>query len=210
MLRSRPAAQPPTVFPVNAESWPGRVCRTRASVAALLRSGSATRALAHRRRVRRLYAELERAASTSAARLAVGGVVLARTAFPASPFRSISRTRGSSGSSGASCAKRRAAIRAGSCASCATRPVTRSTTPTGCAAASAGARCSGRPRCSIPQRYRARPGSRRYVHHLGEWYAQAHPTEDFAETFAVWLKPRSGWRKSYAEWPAFHKLQHRR
>ncbi|MGH8297186.1 MAG: putative zinc-binding metallopeptidase, partial [Steroidobacteraceae bacterium] len=57
-----------------------------------------------------------------------------------------------------------------------------------------------------PARYKARPGSRRYVHHLGEWYAQSHPTEDFAETFAVWLTPRSGWRKSYAEWPAFQKL----
>ncbi len=57
-----------------------------------------------------------------------------------------------------------------------------------------------------PVHYKARPGSRRYVHHLGEWYAQAHPTEDFAETFAVWLKPRSGWRKSYADWPAFNKL----
>jgi putative zinc-binding metallo-peptidase len=57
-----------------------------------------------------------------------------------------------------------------------------------------------------PNRYRARPGSRRYVQHLGEWYAQAHPTEDFAETFAVWLKPRSSWRSSYADWPAFHKL----
>ena len=58
-----------------------------------------------------------------------------------------------------------------------------------------------------PARYRARAGSRRYVHHLGEWYAQAHPTEDFAETFAVWLTPRSGWRKSYADWPALHKLR---
>ena len=57
-----------------------------------------------------------------------------------------------------------------------------------------------------PAHYKARPGSRRYVHHLGEWYAQAHPTEDFAETFAVWLKPRSNWRKSYAAWPAFNKL----
>src|SRR5207244_5155157 len=56
-----------------------------------------------------------------------------------------------------------------------------------------------------PARYRARAGSRRYVHHLGEWYAQAHPTEDFAETFAVWLAPKSAWRKSYAGWPALHK-----
>ena len=57
-----------------------------------------------------------------------------------------------------------------------------------------------------PDRYRARPGSRRYVHHLGDWYAQAHPTEDFAETFAVWLTPRSTWRHNYADWPALQKL----
>jgi len=57
-----------------------------------------------------------------------------------------------------------------------------------------------------PNRYRARPGSRRYVHHLGDWYAQAHPTEDFAETFAVWLQSRRSWRRDYAEWPAMHKL----
>lgn len=57
-----------------------------------------------------------------------------------------------------------------------------------------------------PDRYRARPGSRRYVQHLGDWYAQAHPTEDFAETFAVWLKPNSPWRNTYAAWPAFAKL----
>jgi hypothetical protein len=58
-----------------------------------------------------------------------------------------------------------------------------------------------------PARYRARAGSRRYVQHLGEWYAQAHPAEDFAETFAVWLTPKSAWRKSYAGWPALHKLK---
>ena len=57
-----------------------------------------------------------------------------------------------------------------------------------------------------PAHYKARPGSRRYVHHLGDWYAQAHPCEDFAETFAVWLKPNSSWRKSYADWPAINKL----
>jgi len=58
-----------------------------------------------------------------------------------------------------------------------------------------------------PDTYRARPGSRRYVQHLGEWYAQAHPCEDLAETFAVWLKPNSSWRRTYAQWPAFHKLE---
>jgi hypothetical protein len=57
-----------------------------------------------------------------------------------------------------------------------------------------------------PDSYRARPGSRRYVHHLGNWYAQAHPTEDFAETFAVWLQPNSRWRRSYEAWPAAEKL----
>jgi len=58
-----------------------------------------------------------------------------------------------------------------------------------------------------PERYRARAGSRRYVQHLGEWYAQAHPTEDFAETFAVWLTPKSAWRRAYEGWPALHKLK---
>ncbi len=58
-----------------------------------------------------------------------------------------------------------------------------------------------------PDTYRPRPGSRRFVQHLGAWYAQAHPTEDFAETFAVWLKPHSPWRREYAGWPAYAKLQ---
>ncbi len=57
-----------------------------------------------------------------------------------------------------------------------------------------------------PDSYRPRPGSRRFVQHLGSWYAQAHPTEDFAETFAVWLKPNSSWRREYQQWPAFAKL----
>jgi hypothetical protein len=56
--------------------------------------------------------------------------------------------------------------------------------------------------------YRPRPASRRFVQHLGAWYAQAHPTEDFAETFAVWLKPNSAWRRDYLGWPAFAKLEY--
>jgi hypothetical protein len=57
-----------------------------------------------------------------------------------------------------------------------------------------------------PDTYRPRPGSRRFVQHLGAWYAQAHPTEDFAETFAVWVKPNSPWRREYVGWPAYAKL----
>lgn len=58
-----------------------------------------------------------------------------------------------------------------------------------------------------PSYYAVRPGSRRYVQHLGHWYAQSHPTEDFAETFAVWLQPRARWRREYAGWPALEKLE---
>ena len=59
-----------------------------------------------------------------------------------------------------------------------------------------------------PRHYRPRPGSRRYVQHLGSWYAQSHPTEDFAETLAVWLTPRSAWQRRYADWPAIRKLNY--
>jgi hypothetical protein len=44
------------------------------------------------------------------------------------------------------------------------------------------------------------------VRHLPGWYAQKHPDEDFAETFAVWLTPRSNWRKRYRGWGAMEKL----
>ena len=59
-----------------------------------------------------------------------------------------------------------------------------------------------------PRHYRPRPGSRRFVQHLDSWYAQSHPTEDFAESFAVWLKPKSGWRRQYEGWPALKKLEY--
>jgi putative zinc-binding metallo-peptidase len=59
-----------------------------------------------------------------------------------------------------------------------------------------------------PLYYRPNPASKRYVNHLPLWYAQSHPDEDFAETFAVWLTPRSNWRKRYEGWPALKKLQY--
>ncbi len=55
--------------------------------------------------------------------------------------------------------------------------------------------------------YHARPSSKDHVHHLGFWYAQSHPAEDYAETFAVWLQPHSRWRETYAGWPALRKLE---
>jgi hypothetical protein len=50
--------------------------------------------------------------------------------------------------------------------------------------------------------------SRKFVRHLAGWYAQKHPDEDFAETFAVWLTPRSQWRKRYKDWDALAKLEY--
>jgi hypothetical protein len=62
---------------------------------------------------------------------------------------------------------------------------------------------------STPYRwqYRPNPGSRRFVQHLDFWYAQSHPAEDWAESFAVWLRPRASWQREYQGWPALAKLE---
>ena len=57
-------------------------------------------------------------------------------------------------------------------------------------------------------RYRPVPFDRSFVRHLEGWYAQKHPDEDFAETFAVWLTPASRWRDRYRGWPALRKLRY--
>jgi len=54
--------------------------------------------------------------------------------------------------------------------------------------------------------YRANPLSRRCVVNLDGWYAQSHPLEDFAETFAVRIGEPRSWRRKYADWPALKKL----
>ncbi len=59
-----------------------------------------------------------------------------------------------------------------------------------------------------PDTYRPKPQSRNYVLHLADWYAQAHPAEDFAETFAIWLTPASRWKSRYKGWPALEKLRY--
>jgi len=66
----------------------------------------------------------------------------------------------------------------------------------------------GRASKSYPESYLPRPYSRNYVLHLDNWYAQSHPAEDWAETFAVWLDPDSRWREKYRDWPAIKKLNY--
>jgi hypothetical protein len=56
-------------------------------------------------------------------------------------------------------------------------------------------------------RFHVDPFSREHVRHILGWYAQKHPDEDFAETFAVWLTPGLDWRSEYAGWGALRKLE---
>ena len=69
-------------------------------------------------------------------------------------------------------------------------------------------RLFGAPATPYPEYYTPKPYSKSFVHHLDHWYAQSHPDEDFAETFAVWLDPQSMWAARYAGWPAERKLEY--
>src|SRR5206468_5298722 len=58
------------------------------------------------------------------------------------------------------------------------------------------------------EEYRPEPFSPNFVQHLPGFYAQKHPDEDWAETFAVWMTPGLDWRSEYADWPvALAKLE---
>ena len=69
-------------------------------------------------------------------------------------------------------------------------------------------RLFGAPTTPYPEYYTPKPYSKSFVQHLDHWYAQSHPDEDFAETFAVWLDPQSMWAARYAGWPARRKLEY--
>lgn len=58
------------------------------------------------------------------------------------------------------------------------------------------------------ERYAADPFSREHVRHILGWYAQKHPDEDFAETFAIWLTPGFDWRHEFEGWPALRKVEY--
>ena len=69
-------------------------------------------------------------------------------------------------------------------------------------------RLFGNPATEYPEYYTPKPYSKSFVQHLDHWYAQSHPDEDFAETFAVWLDPHSHWATRFAGWPAQRKLEY--
>jgi Putative zinc-binding metallo-peptidase len=69
-------------------------------------------------------------------------------------------------------------------------------------------RLFGNPQVEYPEYYLPKPYSKSFVQHLDHWYAQSHPDEDFAETFAVWLDPASMWATRYAGWPVQRKLEY--
>ncbi len=66
----------------------------------------------------------------------------------------------------------------------------------------------GLPSDPYPEFYTPKPYSKSFVMHIDPWYAQSHPDEDFAETFAVWLTPGSDWADRYLGWPAAKKLEY--
>lgn len=66
----------------------------------------------------------------------------------------------------------------------------------------------GNPNASYPDTYLPKPYSKRFVINLPGWYAQSHPHEDWAETFAVWLNPHCEWKRRYHNWGALKKLQY--
>ena len=69
-------------------------------------------------------------------------------------------------------------------------------------------RLFGRLSTPYPEQYTPKPYSKSFVLHLDYWYAQSHPAEDFAETFAVWLTPSAMWPQRYAGWPALRTLEY--
>jgi len=52
-------------------------------------------------------------------------------------------------------------------------------------------------KASLPYKvyYQYHPCRKDFVANIDDYYAQSHPTEDFAETFAIWLNPRSNWKR---------------
>lgn len=60
---------------------------------------------------------------------------------------------------------------------------------------------------AYPDYYYPKKETTKYVHHLEDWYAQAHPDEDWAESFATWLATPN-WKRKFKTWECFPKLEY--
>ena len=129
-------------------------------------------------------------------------------AFPGLPFRSTWRIRGSRSSSARRCWRWKAEIPSRSSRSCGTKSGHAIDNAYQLRRRPTRRRLFGHPGIEYPEYYTPKPYSKSFVQHLDHWYAQSHPDEDFAETFAVWLDPQSMWATRYAGWPAQRKLEY--
>ncbi len=66
----------------------------------------------------------------------------------------------------------------------------------------------GLSKTDYPKNYTPNPQDRSFVINLSDHYAQSHPDEDWAESFAVWLNPASNWQVKYSRWKAIEKLNY--
>src|SRR5262249_15048858 len=94
------------------------------------------------------------------------------------------------------------------CEFSATKPAMSCRWPISCTAGAAGGGRSAPRPGATPHIIRQNPARAPTVNHSRPGTHQATPAEDFAETLAVWLTPRSNWRRRYARWPALKKLQY--
>lgn len=60
---------------------------------------------------------------------------------------------------------------------------------------------------TYPDYYYPVKDTTKYVHHLEDWYAQAHPDEDWAESFAYWLA-NPNWKRKLKSWECLPKLEY--
>ena len=119
--------------------------------------------------------------------------------WPIPDWRSLNRTR---------CSRLKVGLRNGVCAFFGTKLAMRLKTRTDYAVANIGKNYLEKTSKPYPDCYSPKPYSKSFVLHLDMWYAQSHPDEDFAETFAVWLTPGSQWKERYVGWPALKKIEY--
>ena len=168
----------------------------------------ASRAPSSKQRIAQLNAELDARGLASGRTTGCPTNGSRPTACPASRSRSTSRIRGSRSSSSRRCSKSKAATPSRACGSCATRPGTRSTTPTSCAAGRRGGGCSAIRRRSIPSTTRRSRTARASCSTSITGTRRAIPTRTSPRPSRCGSIRSRLWATRYAGWPAQRKLEY--